>query len=158
MRGADHGSLDPMPEPSSPPAAPGTALPRILAAWGAAALLCVALDLLWLGGLMRGFYDAALGPLKRPEAYVPAAAMFYALYTFGIGAYAVAAASSTRNAALRGAGLGFAVYAGFELTCWAVLQGWPARLVPVDTAWGVFLTAFVAMASRKLVGPKSART
>jgi uncharacterized membrane protein len=115
----------------------------------------VALDLLWLGVLMRGFYDAALGPLKRPEAYAPAAAMFYLLYTFGIGIYAVASARSTRHAALRGAGLGFAVYAGFELTCWAVLQGWPARLVPVDTAWGVILTATVAAATHKLVMPKA---
>jgi uncharacterized membrane protein len=146
-----------MSEPLSPPEPSAGLLRRALAAWGVAALLCVGLDLLWLGVLMRGFYDSALGPLKRPEAYAPAAALFYALYTLGIGAYAAAAARNTRHAALRGAGLGFAVYAGFELTCWAVLQGWPARLVPVDTAWGVTLTAFVAMATHWLVCRKAPR-
>ncbi len=55
-------------------------------------------------------------------------------------------ATSTREAATRGAGLGFVAYATYDLTNWAVTAGWPALLVPVDLAWGVLLTTIAAIA------------
>lgn len=112
----------------------------------AAALLV--LDLAWLGVVARDLYREALGGLMRPEAYLPAAALFYAFYVSVTVAWAVLGAPSTAGAARRGAGLGFVAYATYELTNWAVLRDWPAWIVPVDLAWGVALTAAAALAGK----------
>jgi len=115
----------------------------------AATLTMVVLDLAWLGTVARGFYDAQLGALMRPQAHVGAAAAFYVLYIAAVLRHAVLPAASPSVAARRGAELGFLVYAAYELTNWAVIAGWPPALVPVDLAWGVVLTAVVSFAARR---------
>lgn len=120
----------------------------VAAAVLAAAAAMLVLDLAWLGVVARGLYVSALGPLMRPEAYWPAAALFYAFYVAVIVTWAVLGTERPRAAALRGAGLGFVAYATYELTNWAVLRDWPAWIVPVDIAWGVVLTAVVALAGK----------
>jgi uncharacterized membrane protein len=106
------------------------------------------LDLAWLGLVARGLYVTALGPLMRPEAFWPAAALFYAFYVAVIVAWAVLGTQSPQAAARRGAALGFVAYTTYELTNWAVLRDWPAWIVPVDIAWGVVLTAVAALAGK----------
>jgi len=106
----------------------------------------MALDLVFLGVVAKGLYDQWLGPLRKPSVYWPAALAFYALYVAAVLLHAVLPAKSVPVAARRGAGLGLVAYATYELTNWAVLAGWPAALVPVDIAWGVFLTASAAAA------------
>lgn len=125
--------------------------PRIAAA--AAATLAtgatmLVLDLLWLGVFARGLYDAALGSLRRPEVFWPAALLFYAFYVAATVAWAVLRTDAPLAAARRGAGLGAVSYATYELTNWAVLRDWPAWIVPVDVAWGVALTAVAALAGK----------
>lgn len=120
----------------------------VAAAVLAAAAAMLVLDLAWLGVVARGLYVSALGPLMRPEAYWPAAALFYAFYVAVIVTWAVLGTEHPRAAALRGAGLGFVAYATYELTNWAVLRDWPAWIVPVDIAWGVVLTAVVALTGK----------
>ena len=61
--------------------------------------------------------------------------------------YAVRPSHSAKDAALRGAGLGFVAYTTYELTNWAVLRDWGALLVPIDISWGVALTTTTAVAS-----------
>ena len=112
----------------------------------AVTITMMALDLVWLGVVAKGLYDAQLGSLKRPEILWPAALLFYAFYVAGIVVWAVAGATSRAHAARRGAGLGLMAYGTYELTNWAVLRDWPALLVPVDLAWGVVLTAVAALA------------
>ncbi len=90
--------------------------------------------------------------LRSPEVYWPAAGTFYAFYVAAIVLYAVRGATGTAAAAKRGAGLGLVAYATYELTNWAVLRGWPARLVPVDLGWGIVLTALAALAGRWAYG------
>jgi uncharacterized membrane protein len=104
----------------------------------------VVLDLLFLGVLAKRFYDDALGPLRRATVYVPAAVAFYALYLGAVYGWAARGASSPREAALRGAGIGLIAYGTWDLTNWAVIANFPGRLVPVDMAWGITLTALVA--------------
>lgn len=118
------------------------------AATVATAATLLALDLAWLGVVARDLYREALGSLMRPEAFLPAAALFYGFYVAVTVAWAVLGAPSPGRAARRGAGLGFVAYATYELTNWAVLRGWPAWLVPVDLAWGVVLTAAAALAGK----------
>jgi uncharacterized membrane protein len=108
----------------------------------------VALDLLFLGVVAKRFYDDALGPLRRATVFVPAAVAFYALYVGVVFGWAARGAATPGEAALRGAGVGLVAYGTWDLTNWAVLANWPARLVPVDMAWGIALTAAVAWAGR----------
>jgi uncharacterized membrane protein len=120
----------------------------IVAAATAAATTMLALDVTWLGVVARGLYDSMLGPLKRPEVFWPAAALFYAMYIGAVVVHAVIGSSSPSSALRRGAALGLVTYATYDLTNWAVLKGWPALLVPVDVGWGIALTAVVALAGK----------
>lgn len=120
----------------------------VAAAALATAAAILVLDLAWLGVVARDLYVSALGPLMRPEAFWPAAALFYAFYVAVIVTWAVLGTEGPQAAARRGAGLGFVAYATYELTNWAVLRDWPAWIVPIDIAWGVGLTAVAALAGK----------
>ena len=67
----------------------------------ATAATLLALDLAWLGVVARGVYSAALGPLMRPEAYWPAAALFYLFYVSVTAGWAVLGTRSLLEAARR---------------------------------------------------------
>ena len=108
------------------------------------AVTLLTLDLLWLGIVARPLYDSALGPLKRPVVFWPAAGLFYALYVGAIVIHAELGAVGVSDAARRGAGMGLVAYGTYELTNWAVLRDWPAALVLPDIAWGVALTCAAA--------------
>ncbi|GDX82819.1 membrane protein [Deltaproteobacteria bacterium] len=124
---------------------------RLVAATLATAVTMLALDLTWIGKVGRPFY-AALGPLQRAEPYLPAAAAFYGMYLAVVMTWAVRPAATSQAAAMRGGCLGFVCYATYELTNWAVIEGWPGALVPVDIAWGVFLTGISAGVGRRVLG------
>ena len=104
-------------------------------------IVMILLDLLWLGVLGRPLYVDQLGELMAAEVNVVAAALFYMFYVTTILVFAVRPASSVKAAAKRGAQLGFVAYTTYELTNWAVIEGWGALIVPVDIIWGVCLTA-----------------
>lgn len=127
---------------------PGPSLSAKILATLAAGITLVVLDLLWLGVLARDFYRSSLSTLAREDTEAMAAILFYAMYLATVVIYAVLGASSVGSAAKRGAALGFVAYSTYELTNWAVLRGWPVRLVPVDIGWGVVLTAAAAVAGK----------
>ncbi len=109
----------------------------------------LALDLLWLGGVAKGFYSRQMGDLMAPSVNVPAAFVFYAMYLAGILLFAIAPALNAGNfteALGRGALFGLFCYGTYDLTNLAVVRGYPARLAIVDMAWGVFLTAMASLA------------
>lgn len=114
-------------------------------ATGATLLL---LDLLWLGVIAAGLYDACLGPLKSETVFWPAAVLFYSLYVGATVAWAVLGTERPSAAARRGAALGLVVYGTYELTNWAILRGWPALLVPIDIGWGVLLTSTASLVGK----------
>lgn len=126
----------------------GISVPAAVAAILASAATMLVLDLAWLGVVARGLYASALGHLMAPEAFWPAALLFYVFYVSVIVAWAVFGAEAPAAAARRGAGLGFVAYTTYELTNWAVLRDWPGWIVPVDIAWGVALTAAAALAGK----------
>ena len=126
---------------------------RILKATLAVALSMVAIDLVWLGLLANDFYTNLLGPLRATDTVIVAAALFYIQYVAVIVGFAALPSATPKQAAVRGAGVGWLAYATYELTNWAVIEAWPAALVPVDIAWGVVLTASVATAGRLAAGP-----
>ncbi len=121
----------------------------VLKLYAFTAVVFFAIDLVWIGVVARGFYQRELGHLLRAEAFWPAALLFYAIYIAGILVFAVLpglGADSLVRAAALGAFLGLLAYATFDLTGWALFEGFPAIVVVVDLLWGTVLTASVASA------------
>lgn len=117
----------------------------------------VVLDLIWLGLVAEPIYNEALGALRAKKTVMAAAILFYVQYILVIVFFAVLPALTLKQAALRGAGIGWVGYATYELTNWAVIEGWPPILVPVDIIWGLFLTTVVAVAGRVVAGDPVAK-
>lgn len=105
-------------------------------------------DLIWLGFIARDIYQQYLGAWLAPETNWLAAVIFYFIYIIGILYFAVfneaKAVRIPKQAAIRGAALGFLCYATYEFTNWAVISNWPAGIVWIDLAWGTALTAICA--------------
>jgi uncharacterized membrane protein len=120
--------------------------------WLATAFTLLVLDVLWLGSFAQGFYAEHLGTLLRPEVNRLAAGLFYLFYVTISWGWSVRGSESHSEAWKKGASLGFVCYGVYELTNWAVIAGWPAILIPVDWAWGVFLTGTAAGAGYLVSG------
>lgn len=108
-----------------------------------------AIDMIWIGGLAKGFYKNQIGFIMGKVNWV-AAGIFYVLYIGGILYFAVY--PNLKNAnwqafLLNGAFLGMLCYATYDLTNMAILKDWPWRMVWIDIAWGTFLTGATALAS-----------
>ena len=125
---------------------------RILKAFVAVCLTMTIIDLVWLGLVANDMYNSMLGPLRATDTVVLAAALFYLQYVLVLVFWAVLPSTDVRMAAKRGLGLGWVAYATYELTNWAVIEGWPAALVPIDIAWGLLLTSTVAAVGRWAAG------
>jgi uncharacterized membrane protein len=139
------------------------AMLNYLAAYGATAVVMLALDIAWLGFIAKSFYREAIGHLMADPPNLVAAVVFYLLYPAGVMLFAVAPAAwigvlaaSTdiplSRAVLAGALFGFFAYATYDLTNLATLRGWPWRLALVDIAWGTALTAAAAAAGHWALG------
>jgi uncharacterized membrane protein len=105
------------------------------------------IDFVWLTVVAQSFYQKHLGSLLRDDPIVAAAAVFYLLYLVGVLVFvvlpALEAESFVRAVAL-GALFGLIAYATFDLTCYALFQGFPVIVVAVDLVWGAVLTASVS--------------
>lgn len=124
-----------------------TRLGTRLVAFGVAAVLFTAVDLVWLTAVATDLYDHELGPLLADEPRPGAAVAFYVLFVAGLVHFVVVPAlERDRVAAAFGSGafFGLVTYATWDLTSLAVLEGFPASLVPIDLAWGAVLASSVA--------------
>lgn len=121
----------------------------LLSLYGLTSLVFFALDLVWLGGVARGFYQNEIGHLLREAPVWPSALLFYGLYVGAILVFAVLpgleTGSLSKTIAL-GAFLGLVAYATFDLTSHALFRDFPLVVVVVDLVWGTLLTATVAAA------------
>jgi uncharacterized membrane protein len=105
-------------------------------------------DFIWLGWVAQPFYQRQLGELLSQRVNWPAAIAFYLLYIVGLMIFCILPAlqrNSMATAMVLGGLFGFFTYATYELTNYALIRNWPAALVPVDIAWGVFLCTVVAL-------------
>lgn len=121
---------------------------RWLGMVGVAAALFVVLDLVWLTVVATPLYDRLLGDLLAEEPNAAAAVGFYILFLLGLTHFVIRPAVERDSLALAGrdgAFFGLVTYATWDLTSLAVLEGFPAALVPVDLAWGSFLAATVSV-------------
>jgi len=104
------------------------------------------IDMIWLGVVARGFYQAQIGHLLGDVNW-PAAIIFYLVFLIGLTFFAVYPAVEAGRlgmAILYGALFGFFTYATYDMTNLATLKDWPLTVVIVDIAWGTILGAAVA--------------
>jgi uncharacterized membrane protein len=119
-----------------------------------AAVVFSVIDVLWLSTVATDLYDEQLGDLRAESPNVPAAVLVYLVLLAGLVHFVIhpaVEAGSWRRALGVGAFFGFVVYGVYELTNLAVVDGWPAGLVPIDMAWGTFLSASVAVGTYAVV-------
>jgi uncharacterized membrane protein len=118
-----------------------------------AAAVFLVLDLVWLTLVAPGLYEHFLGDLLAEDPNVVAAFLFYAIFVAGLVYFVLAPAleeQSARTALVRGAAFGFVTYATWDLTSLAVIEGFPAGVVPIDMAWGTLLAAAVSFSTYHL--------
>lgn len=124
---------------------------KYLAGYLAAALVMLALDMLWLGVLAKTLYQQAIGHLMADQPRLLAALAFYVLYPAGLLVFALAPHADDPawgRTVLTGALFGFFAYATYDLSNLATLRDWPVRMTLVDMAWGTLLSAVSAAAGK----------
>jgi uncharacterized membrane protein len=123
---------------------------KAIVAYFAAGLVMLVLDAIWLssmGAVYRQHFGSMLLDGFRP---VPAA-LFYFMYVAGIVVLAVMPAlregDDWRMAALYGAVLGFIAYGTYDLTNYATMKVWSAKITIIDMLWGAALTGLSSTAA-----------
>jgi uncharacterized membrane protein len=109
-------------------------------------VVCLSLDVLWLGVVAKGFYQRQLSHLMRPDVRWVPALLFYLLYVAALVVFVVQPAiarQSAVRAVLLGAFFGLAAYAAYDLTSLALIKDYPVAAALVDLAWGALLSATV---------------
>ena len=106
----------------------------------------VAIDMLWLGFIIKDFYRNRIGDLMGHINWI-AAVMFYLVFLVGLTIFATYPAvvkESVVTGAIWGSLFGFFTYATYDLTNLATLRGWSLSVALVDMVWGAVLGGVVA--------------
>lgn len=120
-----------------------------LAAWGATALVFVALDAIWLSQVAPKLYPPLIGEVLSQKLEMAPAVVFYLLYISGIVFLAIRPAlekNSLAAAALSAFVIGLVAYGCYDLTNQATLKVWDIRITLADMAWGSIVSAIAASA------------
>ena len=120
---------------------------KFLTAYFTIAVVFLGLDLIWIGVVMKDFYQSQIGALMLEAPNVPVAIAFYLIYVAGIVIFSVLPALQARSwkkAAILGAMFGFFTYATYDLTNLATLKGWTTTVALADIGWGAFSTCVAA--------------
>ena len=121
---------------------------KFLIAYLVTALVFLIIDYLWLGVLMKDYFQSQLSHLMAEEVNLSIAALFYLFYAAGIVFLCINPAIATGDwtkALINGAVLGFLAYGAYDVTNAATLRDWPMMMSVIDVAWGTALTAFSAV-------------
>jgi uncharacterized membrane protein len=125
----------------------------LVAVYGVAAVCFLALDMLWLGVLARGFYRQHMGHLLAAQVNWGAALLFYAVFLAGLVLFVLKPsleAGSAVRALTHGAFFGLVTYATYDLTNHATMRDWPAIVTVADLAWGATISGVVAFATHTI--------
>jgi uncharacterized membrane protein len=135
------------PQTTDRPARPAPGVRTWALGYVVAAVVFTLVDLVWLTVIADDLYADQLGDLLADPVRPGAAVAFYALFIAGIVHFVVLPAlarDSLRWAVGSGAFFGLVTYATWDLTSLAVIEGFPASIVPIDLAWGAFIAATVS--------------
>ena len=124
---------------------------KYLAAYAATASVIIALDLLFLGVIAKSFYQQGIGHLMADRVNVPVAALFYAIFAFGLMMFVVvpnASGTDWGKTLIAAALFGFISYATYDLTNLATLKNWPISVALVDMVWGTLVSVIAAAAGK----------
>jgi uncharacterized membrane protein len=117
---------------------------KFIAAYVAAAVVFLLLDVTWLSMVSETIYRPEVGAMLADNFLLPAAVAFYLIYVGGmvvLAAYPGYRDGSIATAAVTGAVLGLVAYGTYDLTNLATLKMWSLKLTVIDMAWGTFVTA-----------------
>lgn len=122
----------------------------------------IALDAIWIGGIMNASYMKTLGPLLRggSQGFTPsygAAVVVYIALALGLTLFVgpLLLDGNLAKAMLYGAVLGFVIYATYDFTNLSILANWPLSISIIDVLWGTALIPLatgVSYAVLRLVG------
>ncbi len=123
-------------------------LSEILKTFVIAVPVMAIIDYLWLAQIAKRFYLTSLAPLIKVEngslvVNMTGAVIVYLVGILGLIIFVDPAHKSPSQAALTGALFGFVMYAFYDFTNYATLNGFPLKLAIVDTLWGTLLFALV---------------
>lgn len=119
----------------------------------------VAIDLLWIGVIMKSFYVEQMRPIGRIssitvdkfEPVLWAAGVVYIALAMGVVQFALPRIGPTTSWIATfaiGALLGFVIYATYDFTNYSTLKDWTLALTLADTAWGAILVGLVTCIAR----------
>ena len=132
---------------------------RLAAAITTTLIVMVILDLVWLGVIAKSTYQLGIGHLMAERPVIPVAVLFYVLYAVGLTLFTIrpfAAQPGLGQTLIAAALFGFFAYATYDLTNLATLKDWPVRIVLIDIAWGIFVSAVSATAGKWMLDRLSA--
>ena len=124
---------------------------KFLPAYFGTIIVMFVLDIIWLSVLAKPIYQQGIGHLMAAQPNLLFAALFYAVFVFGLIWFAVAPnvhVAGIKGTFIAAAISGFFVYASYDLTNLALLKDWPLRLSLIDIAWGTLLSGISASAGK----------
>lgn len=119
---------------------------KFLMAYIVTAVVFLVIDYLWLGVLMKDYFQSQLSHLMAEEVNLSIAALFYIFYAAGVVFLCINPATSWTAALFNGAVLGFLAYGAYDITNMATLKDWPVMMSVIDISWGTALTGVSAAA------------
>ena len=102
------------------------------------------IDTAWLGTMGDRVYRPLIGSMLAEDFRVIPAVVFYAVYAAGLTLFAVwpgFTGGDWQKALIWGGLFGLFAYATYDLTNLATLKSWSVKLVVIDIAWGIIVSA-----------------
>ena len=123
-----------------------------LSRWLISLIALLGLDGCWIYFFMGTFFKSQVGHLMRADLQWTGVLACYfvmhaCLYYFVIRDRGV---QKSADAYIASAIMGLGLFGVYELTNYATIQGWPLKLVIVDTTWGTLLCMAVVGITRML--------
>lgn len=124
---------------------------KYLPAYFTIIVLMFLLDIVWLSVLAKPIYQRGIGHLMAAQPNLIYASLFYLVYALGLMWFALIPNrhyKSLKSTFVAAAAFGFFVYASYDLTNLALLNGWPLSLSLLDITWGTLLSGVSATAGK----------
>ncbi len=109
--------------------------------------IMVAIDVLWLAVISKGFYQKQIGFLMSKNPNWIAAIIFYLLYAVGLVIFVITPSLEKGwiYAILAGALFGLICYGTYDLTNLTTIKNWPVIVTIIDMIWGSVFSGSVSL-------------